>query len=59
MCGVVIVCPVFTVSCLSLPAYVVLMVLVLLKHGYFVQVLHVPDICKILTEYTASRPRRE
>jgi hypothetical protein len=59
MCSVIIVCPVFTLSCLSIPACVVSMVLVLLKYEYFVQVLHVSDICKILPEYTAPRPRRE
>ena len=59
MFGVVIACPVFTLSCLSVPAYVLLMMLVLMKYEYFVQVFHVSDICKILPEYTAPRPRRE
>jgi len=48
-----------TCPSLSLPACVVLLVLVLLKYEYFVQVLHVLDICKILPEYTAPRPKRE
>jgi hypothetical protein len=49
----------FTLSCLSLLAYVVLTVQVLLKYECFVQVLHVLDICKILPEYTVQRPKRD